>query len=62
MRADFTAFLHQADSGLRRQLLQPDRGREAGWTAADDHDVELHCLPRGQFVNHCASPRLVRVT
>ncbi len=62
MRADLAALLHQADRGVRRELLQPDSRGEARWAAAHDDDVELHCLPRGQLVCHCATPRPLGVT
>jgi hypothetical protein len=42
VRADLRALLEHADRGLRRQLLQPDGGREPRRSAADDDDVVLH--------------------
>jgi len=49
MRTDFGALLQHDDGEFGIDLLQPDRGREAGRTAADNHDVEFHALAFGQF-------------
>ena len=50
MRADLGAFLDDADGGLAarflRELLQADRGGEAGRPRAHDHDIELHAFAR----------------
>jgi len=46
VRADFAAFLDQADRNflavLDGQLFQPDRRAEARRASAYDHDVEFH--------------------
>jgi hypothetical protein len=50
VRPQLAAFFEHADRNLpalfRRQLLQPDRGRQAGRTAADDDDVIFHRFAR----------------
>ena len=53
MRADLGTLLHHDDGEIGIELLQPDRGRQAGRPGADDHDVEFHGFARGQlFVAH----------
>jgi hypothetical protein len=42
--ADFGALFDQADVDLGVDLLEADRGGQAGRTAADDDDIELHGL------------------
>ncbi len=49
MRADLGAFLDDDDAALGIELLQPDRGGEAGGAGADDDDVIFHRLAGGQF-------------
>ena len=49
MRADLGALLHDHDAEFGRELLQPDRGGEAGGAGADDHDVEFHALAGRQL-------------
>ena len=44
VRPDLAALLHHADGGLRGELFEPDRGREAGRACPYDHHVELHRL------------------
>ena len=46
MRADLGTLLHHDDVEIGVELLQPDRGREAGRAGADDHDVEFHGFAR----------------
>ena len=50
MGADFAAFFEYANvdflAGLGRQLLESDRGRQAGGAAADYHHVVFHCFAR----------------
>ena len=46
-------------SGLGRDLLQPDGGRESGRTAARDHDIELHRFSFRQTPWFCPSPACV---
>ena len=50
--ADLAGLFHQADRHVGGQLLQPDRRRQAGRPAADDHHVELHRFPLGQLLRH----------
>ena len=47
--ADFRALLHDDDGEVGRNLFQADRGRQAGRSCADDHDVELHTFARRQI-------------
>src|SRR4051794_3204451 len=47
MRADLRAFFHHDDREIGIELLEADRGREAGGARADDHHVEIHALARG---------------
>ena len=49
VRADFRPLLHHDDRQIGIELLQPDRGGEAGRPGADDHDVEFHGFARRQF-------------
>ena len=49
MGADLGALLDDDDGGVRRELLQADRGGEARRPGADNHDVEFHRLARRQF-------------
>ena len=49
MRADFGALLDHDDGQIGIELLQPDRGGQAGRSGADDHDVEFHGFARRQF-------------
>jgi hypothetical protein len=44
VRADFTAFFDQANTDLRIDLLEPNRRRKAGRSAAHNDDVKLHSL------------------
>ncbi len=48
MRADFGALFHHDDGGIRRKLLEPDRGGKAGRPGADDDNVKLHRLAGGK--------------
>ena len=58
MGADFRAFFHDDDRKLGIDLLQPDRRREAGRPAADDHHVIIHRLARLQFdIAHLRLPQ-----
>ena len=48
MRADLGALLQHHDGDAPAiELLQPDRGGEAGRPGADDDDVEFHRLAGG---------------
>ena len=49
MRADLGALFDHDDGRVRRDLLEPDRGGEAGRTGADNDDVELHRLAGGKI-------------
>ncbi len=49
MRADLRALLHHDDVQLGVEFLQPDRGRQAGRSGADDHDIEFHGFAGRQF-------------
>ena len=55
VRADLGAFFEHANAdfalGLRGELLQSDRRRQPGRTAADDDHVVLH-----DFARHCQAP------
>jgi hypothetical protein len=46
MGADFATHFHQADRRVGVKLLQPNRCGQARRAAADNHNVELHHLPR----------------
>ena len=50
VRADFGALLDDDDGNIRRNLLEPDRRRQARGTGANHDDVEFHGLAGGQFV------------
>ena len=45
MRADLGALLDHDDGFVRCELLEPDRGGEAGRPGTDDHGIEFHRLP-----------------
>ena len=57
VRADLGAFLQDADgdvlAGFGGELLQADRGGEAGRPGADDDNVVFHGFARGRAC-HCA--------
>ena len=56
--ADLGALLDHDHAGVRRKLLEPDRGGEPGRPRADDHDVELHRFAGRQFLSaHRSSDR-----
>ena len=44
MRADLGALLDHDHADVGRNLLEADRGGEAGGPGADDDDVEFHCF------------------
>ena len=54
VRADLRALFQHDDRKLRIDLLQPDRGGEAGRAGADDHHVEFHAFAFdvGHLLNH----------
>ncbi|KQV32646.1 hypothetical protein ASC97_03515 [Rhizobium sp. Root1203] len=49
MRPDFGALLEHDDGEVGVDLLQPDRRRQTGRAAADDHHVEFHAFALGQL-------------
>ncbi len=49
VRAHLGTLLHYDDRELGIELFEPDRGRQARRTGADDDDVEFHGLGRGKF-------------
>jgi len=58
MRANRRALLDDDDGDFGVDLLQANRGGQAGGTCADDHDVIFHRVPGGQFglVSHYPLP------
>src|SRR5205814_10339377 len=55
-------FLQNADAQLAalraRKLLQPDRSRQSGRAAADDHDIEFHAF--ALVIAHATFRRMVK--
>jgi hypothetical protein len=66
MGADFAAFFEHADRDITAlfgcQLLEPDRGRQPGRAAADDHDIVFHRFARAvlfRYAHSLLSPSLL---